>query len=275
MKSFLHLKAVLPVNAINAGYFISRGVGMHADRTIDSFEIIYVNSGVLGIFEEEIKYNVEKGQAIILFPHRHHGGTTQFDKNLSFYWLHFTIDEAAYNLGTGIMSLPQLVTLANPEQFVELLRRFIKRQEYDYEDKTILNLILLEILCELSDSSHPMRLSSQKVVLANNADQYIRLHLEEPLSSSTIAAALDCNTDYLGRIFNQVYGKTLTDAIHEHRLNKASKLLIETTYNGNEIAYQCGYSDTDYFRRRFKKCRGMTPKEYRQTYCLVSTSIEE
>ena len=275
MKSLLHLKAVLPVSALNAGYFISRGLGRHVERTIDSFEIIYVNSGVLGMFEEDVTYNVEQGQAIILFPNRHHGGTRQFDKNLSFYWIHFRIDEEADALGKGIMSLPQLINLSNPEQYVELMRRFIKRQEYDFENRTVLNLILLEILCELSDSSCPMKISSPKLVLANNADQYIRLHIEEPLSSSIVAEALDCNTDYLGRIFNQIYGKTLTDAIHEHRLNKASKMLIETSLNGNEIAYQCGYSDTDYFRRCFRKHRGMTPKEYRQTYCLVSTNIEE
>lgn len=274
MESFLHLKGILPVTAWNAGYFKSRGLGTHADRTIDSFEIIYVNSGTLGIYEEGKKFEVPKGHALILFPGRHHWGSRQFEKDLTFYWIHFQIDKKS-EAGDDMMSLPQLVRLAKPEQFVELFRRFILRQERCSEDRTVLNLILLEILCELSDSAYPLEISTTKVVLANQADQYIRLHLNETLSSNLIAEALSCNPDYLGRIYHEIYNKTLTEAIHTYRLNKASRLLIETSANVNEIADLCGYPDADYFRKNFKKYRGMTPKEYRQTYCLISTDIEE
>lgn len=172
------------------------------------------------------------------------------------------------------MALPQWIRLAKPDQFVELLRRFIKRQDFDRENNTICNLILLEILCELSDSICPIERNSQKMILAQRADQYIRLHLAGELSSSIIAGALGCNVDYLGRVFHMVYEKTLTDAIHQHRLNYACKLLIETNSNINEISYQSGFSDVDYFRRVFRSYRGMSPKTYRQTYCLVSAQID-
>ena len=45
--------------------------------------------------------------------------------------------------------------------------------------------------------------------------------------------------------------------------------MIETSLTGSEIAYECGYTDVDYFRRLFKKYMGITAKEYRQAYCLV------
>ncbi|MFT4006253.1 MAG: helix-turn-helix transcriptional regulator [Lacrimispora sp.] len=70
-------------------------------------------------------------------------------------------------------------------------------------------------------------------------------------------------------MYRAVNGKTLTEGIHETRLNRACRLLIESNLTGNEIAYQCGYQDVDYFRRIFKKYMGITPKEYRQTYRLV------
>lgn len=269
MDHLLHLKAVLPVKALNAGYLMTKGVGRHVDRTMDTFEIIYVNSGSLGIIEEDVEYNVEQGEALILFPGRHHWGSRDFDNNLTFYWLHFCMEEEAVRTGSDIMSLPQLIRIVKPEQFEELFRRFIRRQNVCREDRTLLNLILLEILCELSDSLSPMEVSGQKVHLANQASQYIRGHLEEPLSASGIAEVLECNPDYLGRVYNAVYGKTLTEAIHETRLNKACRLLIETNLTGSEIAYQCGYTDVDYFRRIFKRYMGITAKEYRQIYGLV------
>lgn len=269
MEHLLYLKAVLPVRALNAGYLVTKGCGRHADRVIDSFEIIYVTGGCLGIAEEDVEYQVEQGEALILFPGRHHWGTADFDPNLTFYWLHFQMEEEAARAGQDIMALPQLIRLAKPEQFEELFRRFIRRQNLCREDRTILNLVLLELLCELSDSLSPVEVSGQKVHLANQAARYIRLHLEEGLSASVLAEALDCNPDHLGRVYHAVYGKTLTDAIHEARLNKACRLLIETNLTGSEIAYQCGYMDVDYFRRIFKKYMGITAKEYRQTYCLV------
>ncbi len=269
MGNLLHLKAVLPVRAINAGYFVTKGKGRHVDRVMDSFEIIYVSAGCLGIAEEEKEYNVEAGEALILYPGRHHWGTRDFDSDLTFYWLHFYLDEEANRTGQDIMALPQLIRIAKPEQFEELFRRFIKRQEVSQENRTVLNLVLLEILCELADSLSPLEVSGQKVLLANQAAQYIRNHLEEPLSASILAEQLECNPDHLGRVYNAVYGKTLTDSIHEARLNKACRLLIETNLTGNEIAYECGYTDVDYFRRNFKKYLGVTAKEYRQTYQLL------
>lgn len=172
-------------------------------------------------------------------------------------------------MGSDIMALPQLIRLAKPEAFEELFRRFIRRQNVCRDDKTFLNLVLLELLCELSDSLSPLEVSGQKVYLANQAARYIREHWKEPLSASFLADRLECSPDHLGRVYHAVYGRNLTDAIHEARINRACRLLIETSLTGSEIAYECGYTDVDYFRRLFKKYMGITAKEYRQAYCLV------
>ena len=107
MEHFLHLKALLPVQALNAGYLVTKGRGRHVERTMDTFEIIYVNSGTLGIFEEDVEYDVEKGEALILFPGRHHGGTRDFDEDLTFYWLHFTIEEEALRMGLSLIHISE------------------------------------------------------------------------------------------------------------------------------------------------------------------------
>ena len=117
MEHLLHLKAVLPVRALNAGYLVTEGKGRHADRVMDSFEIIYVSSGTLGIAEEDVNYYVEEGEALILFPGRHHWGTREFEENLNFYWLHFHLEEEAVRTGKDIMSLPQLIRIIKPERF--------------------------------------------------------------------------------------------------------------------------------------------------------------
>jgi AraC-like DNA-binding protein len=77
------------------------------------------------------------------------------------------------------------------------------------------------------------------------------------------------NVDYLGRIYKQEYGLTLTQAIHRRRVKKACEWLLDTNLPVGHIAIKCGFNDPDYFRRIFRRQTQMTPGEYRQNYSHV------
>ncbi|MGP0806328.1 AraC family transcriptional regulator, partial [Escherichia coli] len=49
----LELSMTLPIKVQNGGLFISRGVGRHPARRLESWEIIFVEKGRLAIQEEE------------------------------------------------------------------------------------------------------------------------------------------------------------------------------------------------------------------------------
>ncbi len=93
--NLLELSPALPLRALNAGLFVSRGQGTHVTRTIDTHELIFVRSGVLGMFEEARRFEVREGEALHLWPGRKHGGTAPYPADLSFYWLHFRTEEHA------------------------------------------------------------------------------------------------------------------------------------------------------------------------------------
>ena len=76
MKS-IRILSKLPVRAHNGGLFISRGRGMHAERVIDSFELIFVRQGSLSMHEDGHEFVVSKGQTLILYPGCTHGGTAR------------------------------------------------------------------------------------------------------------------------------------------------------------------------------------------------------
>lgn len=56
--------------------------------------------------------------------------------------------------------------------------------------------------------------------------------------------------------------KTPLELITEIRLNEATKLLRNPNIRINEVAFSCGFSDSNYFSKVFKKHLGMTPREY-------------
>ena len=58
--------------------------------------------------------------------------------------------------------------------------------------------------------------------------------------------------------------KTPMEYVREIRLTTAARALLVSNDNINDIAYACGYEDTNYFIREFKSAFGFTPNQYRK-----------
>jgi AraC-like DNA-binding protein len=103
-------------------------------------------------------------------------------------------------------------------------------------------------------------------VVATWVHTYIRINYDKPLNTSTIAEAVGYNADYLGRIYRQIYGFTLTEAIHRRRVSIACDYLMDSNLTIEQIAQKCGFSDPDYFRRVFKRYMQVSPGTYRDEF---------
>ena len=285
----LQLSLSLPLEASNGGFFVSRGKGRHQDRTLASFELIFVSSGVLELQEAGKHFSVNAGETLLLWPGRPHGGRAAYPANLSFYWLHFHLNPQHLTPQTPThlpilqksapqpptWQIPQHVRVSRPDHLTNLFRRFLDDQETVTEGSPAANLLVLLMLYEVMGPYMPQRASERAAtVLAGRADTLIRTQFHEPLSTSQLARQLHCNPDYLGRVFRQLYGLTLTEAVHQRRLKHARKLLLEPAQTTEAVASACGYSDVGYFRRVFKRAEGMTPLAFRKLYSKVHINTE-
>lgn len=91
----------------------------------------------------------------------------------------------------------------------------------------------------------------------------VEADLTADLSLSALARQLNVNSSYLSALFKKELGSTLTEYVSRRRVNHAMFLLEATSLQIQTIAQQCGIPDVNYFTRTFKKCAGVTPKEYR------------
>lgn len=71
--------------------------------------------------------------------------------------------------------------------------------------------------------------------------------------------------NYFRQLFKEQYGITPIEYVINERLVKAKKLLIHSPMTIDEIAEACGFSNSVYFYRIFKKHTGTTPNKYRKT----------
>ena len=92
----------------------------------------------------------------------------------------------------------------------------------------------------------------------------IQYDLTADLSLNSIAGQLNVNSSYLSRLFHKECGCTLTEYVNTQRIERAVVLLKNETKRIQDVANECGFQDTTYFIRVFKKQFGVTPAAYRE-----------
>lgn len=266
------LNISLPISVQNGGLFISRGVGSHPQRKLDSWELIFVEKGTLTIREDDTLFSVKAGESLLLWPHRKHVGVGIFPADLKFYWLHFELNaKCEKNAGNpvSLISMPQHGQVINPQYVISLFRQFLSEQEAINRSGS-LELILLLIMQQLSVAANNHTQADESgAALAYKAQQLIRTQFHLPVSTSSLSRQLHCNADYLGRVYRQTFQLTITEAIHRQRVLSAEKMLISDSCSLSEVAQRCGFQDVGYFRKVFRKAMGLTPAAWKRRYCKV------
>ena len=97
------------------------------------------------------------------------------------------------------------------------------------------------------------------------SQQYIEEHFTEELRISELAERFFVNHCYLTHIFKEQVGYSPKQYILLNRLSYAKELLETTGLQVSQIAYQCGFGDTNNFIRSFREWFGMAPNQYRQS----------
>ena len=72
------------------------------------------------------------------------------------------------------------------------------------------------------------------------------------------------------RIIKKQTDYTFSELIRNIRMQRARHYLLNTNLPINNIAHLLGLESAEHFTRMFKKNRGMTPKEYRETFMRLS-----
>jgi AraC-like DNA-binding protein len=229
------------------------------------------------MFEEDRRFEVRAGEALHLWPGRRHGGTLPYPADLSFYWLHFrTAGRAARPSGADGLVLPQHTRVGRPDRLTELLRRFLDDQESGRLTPLSGALLVTLMLEEASGPGAPAAgtEASGAEALAARADEFILTHFHEPVSAWDVAGKLECNPDYLGRVYRRMRRMTLTEAINRARLRHARKLLMDSSLNVDGVARAAGFSEAGYFRRVFARAEGVTPSAFRRSYARMHMNTE-
>lgn len=121
-------------------------------------------------------------------------------------------------------------------------------------------------------------LSNIELKNANSDEQLLKRLMDviiEHLSDSEFGVNEICwqvsmSKATLYRKLKAITGQSINEFIQTTRLKYATRLLKETDKSISDIAYEVGFADPYYFSRSFKKCFGLSPKQWREVYCTTN-----
>jgi len=100
--------------------------------------------------------------------------------------------------------------------------------------------------------------------LVANVARYFWENLGDDITLEGVLKQFGVNKNVLNDAFNKEVSMSCMAYLEELRINLAKKYLQYDEESISEISQICGYRDTNYFTKVFKKNTGQTPSEYRK-----------
>ena len=257
----MHCHEELELNFIMNAKGAKRVVGDHIDE-IDELELVLVGSNLPHVWQT-YKCKSNEIREVTLQFHK----DLFDDKFLRRNQLSF-IRKMLEQSARGILFSTQTA-----EQIKPRLMQLNQKQGFDSV------LELLSILHDLSISRNMRTLSDatfSNAELSYNSRriersiEYMNQNFQKSITLTEVARLANMTEVSFSRFFRSRTGITFMDSLLEMRLGHASRLLIDTTQSVAEVAYNCGFNNISNFNRLFKKKKGCTPKEFRESYSYGS-----
>jgi AraC-like DNA-binding protein len=136
------------------------------------------------------------------------------------------------------------------------------------QDQDIIQPLVLSLLhwCRKAVSLRPESGLSRGYFLYQSICNWLQYNYAEPVSRDSVAALFNISPNHLSRLFSQQGTLNFVDYVRWVRMGKARTILQKYHLPVGEVAKRCGYPDSDYFSRLFRRQFGLTPGEYRTRF---------
>lgn len=207
-------------------------------------------------------YTVQKHD--ILFVPAHYDYTLTANKEEVVYVIHFFIENSNFDKLHIFRPL-------NPDVFTRLFMEMItiwNIKPVGYQAK--LTSLFYEVVAQIEIQEH-------KKIFTHNANkiqevlEYIHKNFNNgEINIDSIAKYAKCSTVYLRKLFKATLKTTPSQYLYRLRMDHAVGLLKSGYYTIEEIAFQSGFNNANYFSQLYKKEYGILPsKKLKKAYQRV------
>lgn len=238
-------------------------------KTVNDF--LFVTNGYVKRQLGIVNYNVRQNELMII-P-KFQISTTEFhSEDLNGFYCHFSDSFLTNNPfllqwrptdfeNTKIV-LPQ-ETANRIHQLLETINNLY--QQNWIQNKELIAQYLRTVLTEITFQNKyaPSSLDKKKDLVLKYI-QLVNLNLKKGLKISNYAELLHISPNHLNKIIKNQLSKSAQEIYNEIILQEAKVLLLQTSKDISEIAFDLGFNDVSYFGKFFRKHTNQSPMEYRK-----------
>lgn len=268
MKQYVRLESYLEqieVELIIASYFESESWWKEYGFTPDFHKFYYLTDGDCYLEVAGKIYHASKGDLCLLPAGMEQSYYLSDSQQMKKYWCHFGAMIGERQMSEVIAS-PVIVPVQDREKIEKLFQKLV----FHYEQRKALGVlqqraILLELLYEYFSACDeitvcPSVYSKEFSCIMD----YIDAHYDQNIKLEELASLIHLQPNYFIKYFKKNFGDSPMKYVNKLRIEKAKKLLKESSIPVAGIAKQVGIEDSYYFSRLFKKYAGVSPKSYRE-----------
>jgi AraC-like DNA-binding protein len=151
----------------------------------------------------------------------------------------------------------------------KILEAMMEVQALGGPSSVIADLVRALLGCLSESFLHPetVAVGSTKSLL-EDVCVFLQSHYQYDITRESVARQFGVSPNYLSRIFQLQGNMTFSSYLMHVRADRAKYLLRSYNLKLNDVAARCGYHDTAYFCRVFKRLTRATPAEYRAQHKL-------
>ena len=114
------------------------------------------------------------------------------------------------------------------------------------------------------DSQPKARRDYKRILQLKQVVEFIEKNYASPLTLGQLSDSVSMSPKYFCRYFQTIVHRTPIDYLNYFRVECACDALTATDLSVAEIAYTCGFGDSSFFIKQFKRYKGVTPRQYRR-----------
>ena len=228
----------------------------------------YVLDGKGYYYVNNEKYEVNKNEGFLICPNVVTFYQADEENPWTYLWIGIDGEKVETYLKAAGLNNDTLIFKYNDGDLLkEYILEMLKHNTSSSSDSLKIEGLLYMFFSELAkqNKSDPIHKNDINNNYINKAIEFIQNNYHNPIKVTDIADYICLNRSYLTSIFQSNLNMSPQKFLMKFRITKAAELLYNTDLPISNIAYSCGYSDPLAFSKTFKKIKGVSPKEYRNT----------
>ena len=230
------------------------------------YEIYYMKEGRCSYFIDDRTYEVVTGD-VLLIPSGVIHKTNYSDEAHTRLLINCSEDYIPKSILPHVRSLPYIYRTKEIKKetarILELIEKEYKRADLFSEDA--LKCYTGELFLLLFRNRGELEQDEKKVGLTGRCVKYLRENYASDIRLFEIANMYSVSAEHLSRSFKKDTGFGFNEYLTLLRLQKAEYMLKnEPGRSVAEVAYACGFNDSNYFSDKFKKTYGISPSRMKK-----------